>query len=93
MMLLDESTKALDSSTERSICVLAGELRKHISIVMVAHRPAACTLADRAIVLGGGRVSAIGEYADLIEQHDELIERNPLYERLVGDAESSESNN
>lgn len=86
MLLLDESTAALDSRAERSICLLVRELGKHISIVMVAHRPSAFTLADRAIVLEGGKVSAIGD-------HDDLIERSSLYERLVGDAVDSESIN
>lgn len=82
LLLLDESTAALDSEAERSICMMLRKLGTRISVVMVAHRPSAFTLADRSIVLENGRVSAFAP-------HDELMETSDLYRTLVSDSHDS----
>lgn len=79
LLLLDESTAALDSEAERSICLMLRELSTRMSVVMVAHRPSALTLADRSIVLEDGRVGAFGD-------HDSLMRENDLYRRLVSES-------
>lgn len=79
LLLLDESTAALDSEAERSICLMLRELSTRMSVVMVAHRPSAFTLADRSIVLEDGRVGAFGD-------HDSLMRENDLYRRLVSES-------
>jgi ATP-binding cassette subfamily B protein/subfamily B ATP-binding cassette protein MsbA len=76
ILLLDEPTSELDPATE-------SELRSHIAplfqgrtVFIIAHRLSTILMADRIIVLDGGRVVGDGT-------HDELLATNQAYRDLM----------
>jgi ABC-type bacteriocin/lantibiotic exporter with double-glycine peptidase domain len=75
VLLLDESTSALDVPSERRVYL---NLTRHFAertIVFISHRVASLTWVDRIVVLSQGRVLERGT-------HDELVRMNGLYTRL-----------
>ncbi|MEU0789785.1 thiol reductant ABC exporter subunit CydD [Amycolatopsis sp. NPDC005961] len=56
LVLLDEPTARLDSRTEAAVLSATRRLLPGRTAVLVAHRPAMVSLADRVIELRGGRV-------------------------------------
>ena len=76
ILLLDDTTSALDPSTETAIL---GNLRRtlgSVTTVIVASRPSTIALADEVILLEHGRVTAQG-------RHDELLATVASYRHLV----------
>ncbi|CAN5669875.1 ABC transporter ATP-binding protein [soil metagenome] len=76
LLLLDDTTSALDPSTER---VVLGNLRQTFAdttVLMVASRPSTIALADDVVYLERGRVIDHG-------RHDELMDRSVPYRLLV----------
>lgn len=68
LLVLDEATSALDADTESSVLQAIAPLKGRVTIVLVAHRLSTCRVADRIIVLEGGRIVETGTWSDLIEQ-------------------------
>lgn len=68
MLILDESTSALDSAAEVKVIE---DLRRtfvgRTSLVLITHRPASASIADQVIWMSEGRVAAIGGHADLMQ--------------------------
>ncbi|WP_405676978.1 thiol reductant ABC exporter subunit CydD [Streptomyces sp. NBC_01511] len=60
LLLLDEPTAALDGDTEAGIVDAVRRLAVGRTVVLVIHRPALLSVADRVIELGGGAVRGIG---------------------------------
>jgi ATP-binding cassette subfamily B protein len=82
LLLLDDATSAIDPRLEAEIHdALRGVMRGRTTLI-IAHRRSTLNLADRIVVLDGGRVADSGT-------HQELSERSPLYRKLilVGDEE------
>ena len=76
VLLLDDTTSALDPTTEAHILSgLRGELA-HVTTILVASRPSTIALADTVVFLVGGVVAAIGSHADLLASA-------PAYRHLV----------
>ena len=75
ILIFDDSTSALDFSTEAK---LHKALREHLSdttVIMIAQRVASIMGADRIIVLDNNTISAIGT-------HKELLETSPVYKDI-----------
>jgi ABC-type multidrug transport system fused ATPase/permease subunit len=66
LLLLDDATSAVDASVEQAI--LAG-LRGSIAAttLIVAHRVSTIALADRVLLLDGGRIVAEGTHEELLD--------------------------
>ncbi|MCG2580352.1 MAG: ATP-binding cassette domain-containing protein [Marinobacter sp.] len=76
VLLLDEATSALDAESEHLIQQAMPALTAQRTTLVIAHRLATVCDADRIAVMDQGRLQDIG-------RHDELIKRNPLYQRLA----------
>ena len=62
LLVLDESTSALDLKTEQRVvdAIAADRSRSGRTTIVIAHRASACVHADRWLALAGGRVTAQG---------------------------------
>lgn len=76
VILLDEATASLDVDNETEIQEAISELVKGKTVLIIAHRMRTVENADKIIVLDGGVVAESGT-------HDELMNKNGLYARLV----------
>ncbi len=76
ILILDDATSSVDSSTEMEIKSGLGELLADRTTFVIAHRLSTIALADRILVLEDGRLVADGS-------HSELLESSDLYREIV----------
>ena len=70
ILILDDSTSAIDSATEDTIQKAIYNAAKGRTTFLITHRLSQIRWADLIIVLKQGRISAIGTHADLMESSD-----------------------
>jgi ATP-binding cassette subfamily B protein len=75
LLILDEPTAALDARAEYEVFVRFNQLMAGRMAVVISHRFSTVRMADRIVVLSGGRVVEEGT-------HDELVARRELYAEL-----------
>jgi len=75
MLLLDESTSALDAPSERRVLVSLAQHFPHQTIIFISHRISALKWVDRIVVVNQGVVEEQGT-------HDQLLNRGGLYSCL-----------
>lgn len=68
VLVLDDATSALDALTEQRI--LSGLRGLGISVLLVSSKPSSAALADRVLVLSGGRIVAAGAHAALLREQE-----------------------
>ncbi len=79
VLLLDDATSAIDVHVEAGIHeALSGLLATRTTLV-IAHRVSTIALADRVVLLDGGRIVASGT-------HQALLEGEPLYAEVLAQA-------
>ena len=84
ILVLDDATSAVDPTVEAEIHATLRRLMADRTTIVVAHRRSTISLADRIVVVDGGRVLAEGT-------HDELMATCPRYvELLTGAAPEGE---
>jgi ATP-binding cassette subfamily B protein len=66
VLILDDSTSAVDSETEARIQNALDVLMKNRTTFVIAHRAATLTRADKIIVLDKGKIVQIGTHNELI---------------------------
>jgi subfamily B ATP-binding cassette protein MsbA len=66
ILLLDEPTSALDAESEQLVLSALGRLTADRTTMVVAHRLSTIRLADRIVVLEGGRIVESGSPRDLL---------------------------
>jgi ABC-type multidrug transport system fused ATPase/permease subunit len=76
IVILDESTSAVDSVSENLIQDAIERLMEGRTVLTIAHRLRSATTADLVVVLDQGVISEIGH-------HSELLRRGGLYARLL----------
>ena len=65
LLFLDEATSALDAEAELAITKILDDLKKDVTIVLIAHRLSTVKLADKIIYLDRGQVVAEGTFNEL----------------------------
>ena len=66
VLILDDATSAVDPTKEHEIREALGEVMSGRTTIVIAHRPATIALADRVVLLDGGRVVAEGTHEQLL---------------------------
>ncbi len=67
VLVLDEPTSALDAEAEYEVFRRFGELIEDRIAVLISHRFSTVRMADRIVVLSGGKILELGSHADLIQ--------------------------
>lgn len=65
LLILDEATSALDGENQAMISNALSQLRHRMTILTIAHRRAMVAIADKVIVLDGGRVAEAGSFEEV----------------------------
>ncbi len=76
VLILDDATSSVDSSTEQLIKVALDEAMAGRTTFIIAHRLSTIALADEIVVLDRGRIIAHGD-------HPHLLETSELYREIV----------
>ncbi len=76
ILVLDEATSHVDVVSEQKIQKAIDTLRHGRTVIIIAHRLSTIQNADRIVVMEEGGVKEIGS-------HEELLQQNGLYRRLV----------
>ncbi len=80
VLILDDSTSAVDSETETRLqdaldALLRTQLAHRSTVFVVAQRISTVLNADKIVVLDGGRIAAVGKHADLLTS-------SPIYREI-----------
>ncbi len=84
ILVLDDATSAIDVQVELQIHDALRELMVGRTTLVIAHRLSTISLADRVVLLDGGRVVADGTHA-------ELLATTPRYAEVLAQAEEHEA--
>ncbi len=76
VLILDDATSSVDSSTERLIKLALDEAMAGRTTFIIGHRLSTIALADEIVVLDRGRVIAHGDHAHLLDSSE-------LYREIV----------
>jgi len=75
VLILDDSTSALDASTEGRVQEAIPDFTDNITTLYVAQRISAVIDLDKIVLLENGEIVALGT-------HEELLESSPLYQEI-----------
>ncbi len=70
LVVLDDVSSALDVETERTLWSRLFAARANVAALVVSHRRAVLAMADKVIVMDGGRVAAVGTAKSLEQTSD-----------------------
>lgn len=82
ILILDDSTSALDTKTERNITERLEKNLPHMTRITISQRVSSLKYCDRIIVMNNGRIESIGT-------HDELLETSKIYSEIATSQERS----
>ncbi|MEO7573999.1 MAG: ABC transporter ATP-binding protein, partial [Acidimicrobiales bacterium] len=74
VLILDDATSSVDPTKEHEIRDALTEVMRGRTTIVIAHRPATIALADRVVLLRGGRVIADGTHTSLLSTSAEYRE-------------------
>jgi ATP-binding cassette subfamily C protein len=76
LLILDESTNALDNITETSIIESLSNLSEDLTTIIIAHRLTTVKHVDRILFLQDGKIVDEGSY-------DSLLDKNQVFRELA----------
>jgi ATP-binding cassette subfamily B protein len=83
VLILDDATSSVDPTKEHEIRDALTEVMRDRTTIVIAHRPATIALADRVVLLEGGRIVESGTHA-------ELLQTSPAYRDVLAAAMAAE---
>ena len=75
MLILDDSTSAVDTATDAKIRAAFAEQIPGTTKIIIAQRISSVQSADRILVLDDGRI-------DAFDTHENLLENNAIYQEI-----------
>ena len=75
VLILDDSTSAVDSTTEAAIRASFAKNLKDTTIIMIAQRISSVQYADEILILDDDHIAARGT-------HEELLKTSPIYQEI-----------
>ena len=75
VLILDDSTSAVDTATERKIRERLAEYLPFMTKIIIAQRISSVRDADQIVILDDGKISDIGT-------HEELLARSEIYQQI-----------
>jgi ATP-binding cassette subfamily C protein len=88
ILVLDESTSALDSVTEAAVAEAIQQLRRTRTLIIIAHRLSTVKNCDRLLFLEAGRLVEQGSFAELLQRNSAFRAMVREMELSLGDAEA-----
>jgi ATP-binding cassette subfamily B protein len=83
VLVLDDATSAIDVRVEEEIHRALQHLLAERTTIVIAHRLSTISLADRVVLVEGGRVAATGT-------HEELLARDSRYAAVLASIEAAD---
>jgi ATP-binding cassette, subfamily B, bacterial len=84
ILILDEATSSIDVQTEQEIHDALVRVMEGRTTLIIAHRLSTINLADRIVLLEGGRIVATGT-------HQELLRTEPRYSRTLSQIQEEQT--
>lgn len=87
VLVLDDATASVDAETEERLQRALEEVIRGRTVILIAHRLSTLRLANRVLVLQGGRIVQEGTHAELLAQeglYRQLVEGQLLMEEREG---------
>jgi ATP-binding cassette subfamily B protein len=84
VLILDDATSSVDPTKEHEIRDALNEVMLGRTTIVIAHRPATISLADRVVLIDDGRIVDSGT-------HPELLATNERYREVLASALESEA--
>ena len=75
ILILDDSTSAVDSATEAAIRQSFSENLKDVTVIIIAQRISSVRYADKIVLLEDDHIAGLGT-------HEELMASNPIYQEI-----------
>ena len=70
VLIMDESTSALDNATEREVVNEIQKLKGSITLIVIAHRMSTIEHCDRIYLLENGKIIDQGNYKHIVKRQD-----------------------
>ncbi len=83
VLILDDATSAVDPTKEHEIRDAMRTVMDGRTTIVIAHRPGTIAMADRVVLVDGGRVAATGT-------HDELLATDQRYRDVLAAATAAQ---